>query len=85
MWLSSAWQPTNNLDLESVAALADCVERFDGGVILVSHDQYFVGRVAREVWLVGGPQQTVRKIESFEKYREHQYKKLAPMAAVGIS
>ena len=32
-------EPTNNLDLESVAALADCVERFDGGVILVSHDQ----------------------------------------------
>ena len=45
-------EPTNNLDLESVAALAECVEKFDGGVILVSHDQYFVGRVAKEVWLV---------------------------------
>jgi ABC-type sulfate/molybdate transport systems ATPase subunit len=73
-------EPTNNLDLESVAALADCVERFEGGVILVSHDQYFVGRVAREVWLVGGPKQSVRKIESFDKYREYQLKKLAPMA-----
>ena len=70
-------EPTNNLDLESVAALADCVERFDGGVILVSHDQYFVGRVAKEVWLVakGG----VNKVESFEKYRDNQLKKLAPM------
>ena len=33
-------EPTNNLDLESVAALADCVERFEGGVILVSQCVY---------------------------------------------
>ena len=69
-------EPTNNLDLESVVALADCIEKFEGGVVLVSHDQYvgrrlwvrgtrglsvgvhigpgchFVGRVAKEVWLV---------------------------------
>ena len=77
-------EPTNNLDLESVAALADCVERFAGGVVLVSHDQYFVGRVAREVWLVGGPSQAVRKIESFDKYRDYQLKKLAPMAPVDL-
>jgi len=46
-------------------------------VILVSHDQYFVGRVAKEVWLVA--KQAVAKVESFEKYRDYQYKKLAPM------
>jgi ATPase subunit of ABC transporter with duplicated ATPase domains len=39
-------EPTNNLDLESVAALADCVERFDGGVILVSHDRALIDAVA---------------------------------------
>ena len=78
-------EPTNNLDLESVAALADCVERFEGAVVTVSHDQYFVGRVAKEVWLVGGPSQAVRKIESFDKYRNAQLKKLAPMASVSVS
>ena len=66
-------EPTNNLDLESVAALADCVERFDGGVILVSHDQYFVGRVAKEVWLVAKGK--VSKLESFDKYRAQQIKR----------
>ena len=71
-------EPTNNLDLESVAALADCVERFEGGVILVSHDQYFVGRVAKEVWLVA--KKKVTKLESFESYRNYQLKKLPPMA-----
>jgi hypothetical protein len=29
-------EPTNNLDLESVQALAECVQKFDGGVLLVS-------------------------------------------------
>lgn len=70
-------EPTNNLDLESVAALADAVEAFKGGVILVSHDQYFVGRVAKEVWLVA--KGAVKKVESFDKYRDYQLKKLAPM------
>ena len=67
-------EPTNNLDLESVASLADCIEAFAGGVVLVSHDQYFVGRVAREVWVVD--KGTVKKAESFDAYRKAQLAKL---------
>ena len=67
-------EPTNNLDLESVASLADCIESFKGGVVLVSHDQYFVGRVAREVWVVD--QGTVKKASSFDAYRAAQLAKL---------
>ena len=67
-------EPTNNLDLESVAALADCVQRFDGGVVLVSHDQFFVGEVANEVWVVGDGK--VAKAESFESYRKKQLAKV---------
>lgn len=61
-------EPTNNLDLEAVAALADCVDAFEGGVILVSHDHYFVSRVAREVWVVGDGQ--VKKVDSFQAYKK---------------
>jgi ATP-binding cassette subfamily F protein 3 len=67
-------EPTNNLDLESVAALADCVERFEGGVVLVGHDQYFVGRVAKEVWAVEDGR--LRKQGSFEAYRKVQLAKI---------
>ena len=71
-------------DLESVAALADCVERFEGGVILVSHDQYFVGRVAKEVWLVS--KGAVKQVESFDKYRNNQLKRLAaPITPVDLN
>jgi ATP-binding cassette subfamily F protein 3 len=61
-------EPTNNLDLEAVEALADCVEAFEGGVVLVSHDNYFVTRVAREVLVVGNG--AVKKVESFHAYKK---------------
>lgn len=31
-------EPTNNLDLESIDALAECINNFEGGVLIVSHD-----------------------------------------------
>ena len=34
-------------------ALAESVATFKGAVVIVSHDQYFVSRVANEVWVVG--------------------------------
>ena len=67
-------EPTNNLDLEAVAALADAVEAFRGGVVLVSHDQYFVARVAKQVKVVG--EGKVTPVESFEAYRAQQLKKM---------
>ena len=67
-------EPTNNLDLESVVALASCIEQFEGGVVLVSHDQYFVGRVAKEVWVVEN--EKVTQAESFDAYRKKVLSKL---------
>jgi len=67
-------EPTNNLDLESVATLADCVKNFKGAVICVSHDQFFVQSVVNEAWVVND--NAVRRVESFEAYRNAQLKKL---------
>lgn len=43
-------EPTNHLDLESKEKLRDVVERFDGGVLIVSHDSRFMDGVAKKVW-----------------------------------
>lgn len=42
-------EPTNHLDLEGIEALADALEAFDGTSIFVSHDRWFVGRLATRV------------------------------------
>ena len=73
-------EPTNNLDLEAVAALADCVEAFDGGVVVVSHDQFFVGRVAKDVWVVDGGK--VTRQESFGSYTKALKKQIKQRAKV---
>lgn len=67
-------EPTNNLDLESVAALAECVQKFEGAVICVSHDQFFVQAVANEAWVVSDG--AVKQVESFDAYRSAQFKVL---------
>jgi ATP-binding cassette subfamily F protein 3 len=42
-------EPTNHLDIASVEVLEGALERFDGTVIAVSHDRYFLDRIADRV------------------------------------
>ncbi|HUF76663.1 MAG TPA: ABC-F family ATP-binding cassette domain-containing protein [Longimicrobiales bacterium] len=42
-------EPTNHLDMESIEALVEGLERFDGTLILVSHDRWFVSRIATRI------------------------------------
>ena len=42
-------EPTNHLDLEGRAALLKCLQDFQGTLVFVSHDRYFVSRLARRV------------------------------------
>ncbi|TVR51073.1 MAG: ATP-binding cassette domain-containing protein [Gemmatimonadales bacterium] len=42
-------EPTNHLDLESIEALVEGLRNFDGTLILVSHDRWFVGELATRV------------------------------------
>jgi ATPase subunit of ABC transporter with duplicated ATPase domains len=39
-------EPTNHLDLESIRALTEALQKYEGTLILVSHDQYMVQDVA---------------------------------------
>lgn len=44
-------EPTNHLDMESIDALADAINDFNGGLILVSHDFRLISQVANELWI----------------------------------
>jgi ATP-binding cassette subfamily F protein 3 len=47
-------EPTNHLDIDSVEMLEDALERFDGTAVFVSHDRYFLDRMADRILEVGG-------------------------------
>jgi ATP-binding cassette subfamily F protein 3 len=54
-------EPTNHLDVDSIEALENALERYDGTVIAVSHDRYFLDRIADRIVLVADG--TVRSFE----------------------
>lgn len=67
-------EPTNHLDMQSIDALADALDEFSGGVVLVSHDSRLISRVCDDeekskIWVVENG--TVRAFPgTFEEYKE---------------
>jgi ATP-binding cassette, subfamily F, member 3 len=45
-------EPTNHLDLETIEALIQSLSKYQGGVLTVSHDLYFLENVATEFWAI---------------------------------
>ncbi|EGG12464.1 uncharacterized protein MELLADRAFT_32830, partial [Melampsora larici-populina 98AG31] len=45
-------EPTNHLDIEGLDALMDALSKWNGGVIVVSHDSRFIHTVCKELWVV---------------------------------
>ncbi len=43
-------EPTNDLDVETLDVLSDCLSEFKGAVILVTHDRYFLDQNSNEIW-----------------------------------
>lgn len=62
-------EPTNNLDIESIDALADAINDFTGGVIIVSHDARLILETNCQLWVV--EDQSIEEIDGdFEDYRK---------------
>ena len=63
-------EPTNHLDLESIEALVAELERFEGTLILVSHDRWFVSRLATRVVEIK-PDEVTDYPGTYEEYVHH--------------
>ncbi len=43
-------EPTNHLDMHSVELLTDALNKYEGSIIFVSHDRYFISNAANKIW-----------------------------------
>ncbi|XP_072888313.1 ATP-binding cassette sub-family F member 1 isoform X2 [Hemitrygon akajei] len=61
-------EPTNNLDIESIDALADAINAYKGAVIIVSHDARLITETSCQLWVV--EEQTINQIDGdFDDYK----------------
>lgn len=69
-------EPTNDLDTETLTILEDYISSFGGSVITVSHDHYFLNKVAQEYWYIhdGKMERIVGSFEDYESYKKEQDK-----------
>lgn len=73
-------EPTNHLDIETIAALGKAINKYNGGVILVSHDERLIRVVCKELWVCGN--RTVTSIEGgIDEYKKIVLRELAEAAA----
>lgn len=45
-------EPTNHLDMQSVEMLIDALNKYEGTLIFVSHDRYFISKTANKIWWI---------------------------------
>ena len=61
-------EPTNDLDVETLAILESYLESFPGAVIAVSHDRFFLDRMASEIFALDGGGTIARYTGNFSDY-----------------
>lgn len=74
-------EPTNDLDVETLAILEDYLEGFDGAVIAVSHDRYFLDKMAESIFEIVRGGQVHRYVGN---YRDYEEKKKAMLMDAGV-
>ncbi|KYH28273.1 MULTISPECIES: ABC-F family ATP-binding cassette domain-containing protein [Clostridium] len=63
-------EPTNDLDTETLTILEDYLENFQGAVITVSHDRYFLDRMAEKIFAFEGNGKIVQYTGNYSEFKE---------------
>jgi sulfate-transporting ATPase len=69
-------EPTNDLDVDTLRALEEALLAFPGCAVIISHDRWFLDRVATHVLAYEGDSQVVWFEGNFEAYEEHRHERL---------
>lgn len=76
-------EPTNHLDIMARETVEAALEAFDGTVLVVSHDRYFVNEVANRIWEIEN-QQLVDYKGNYDFYLEEKQKKAQAAAEAAL-
>ena len=92
-------EPTNDLDVETLGALEEAIENFAGCAVVISHDRFFLDRLATHILAFEGDSHVEWFEGNFESYEEDKrrrlgdaadrptklaYKKLTPLGCGGV-
>ncbi len=73
-------EPTNDLDVDTLRALEEALLSFAGCAVIISHDRWFLDRVATHVLAFEGDSQVTWFEGNFEAYEEHRREQLGAEA-----
>ena len=68
-------EPTNDLDIETLGVLEDFIENFPGVVITISHDRFFLDRIAKKLWVLDGQGGVEESLDVYTDYLAKQTEK----------
>ncbi|MEG0152673.1 MAG: ABC transporter ATP-binding protein, partial [Cellulosilyticaceae bacterium] len=65
-------EPTNDLDIQTLQILEEYIDQFDGPVIAVSHDRYFLDKIAEKIFSFEGDGKITHYPGNYSDYAERQ-------------
>ncbi|BAP87254.1 ABC transporter ATP-binding protein [Burkholderiales bacterium GJ-E10] len=74
-------EPSNDLDVETLRALEDALLEFAGCVLVISHDRWFLDRIATHILACEGDSQWVFFAGNYQEYEEDKKKRLGEEGA----
>lgn len=69
-------EPTNDLDIETLTILEDYLDEFQGAVISVSHDRYFLDKMANKIFLFEGEGKITEHTGNYTDFKNDKSKKI---------
>ena len=69
-------EPSNDLDVDTLRALEDAVESFSGCAVVISHDRWFLDRIATHILAFEGEGEVVWFEGNYAEYEEHRKRTL---------
>lgn len=71
-------EPTNHLDMDTIEALVTTLKEFNGGIVIVTHDQYLVEQVCNKLYVIDRKRHIKRFDGSFNDYKKEALVQYTP-------